>query len=283
MWQIRDKLHVQAVPCKVLIRVSTLVEGAVLLLNTTCVEPCTGWWRSLAYCMWAVKLEQSSFRACLTVAVLSAGQYVPVKVDPPAGATAAAELRQQVTLRLPAGCRPGAVLLEVVRGGFVSNPRPVLVLDSAASVADFKRLEAARPAGANLPGSCSGLLCQSGLPCMCWRVAALRGVRTEGDMLQHRGKAMYRAVRAAWCGLEPNSPDSPSLGYPPTPPTLGCPKSFAARCKPGRGGAGSGARAGAQKCGRSRGCLLAGACAALCCTGPGCRCRHRAPAAAALP
>jgi len=60
--------------------------------------------------------------------------------------------RGAVTVRLPPGQRAGAVLLEVVRGGFVSNMRPLLVLDSAAAVADMARLEAARPAGARPAG-----------------------------------------------------------------------------------------------------------------------------------
>ena len=55
-------------------------------------------------------------------------------------------------MRLPPGYRPGAVMLEVLRGGFVSDPRPVLVLESAAAVADIERLDAAKCEGAPLPG-----------------------------------------------------------------------------------------------------------------------------------
>jgi len=76
-----------------------------------------------------------------------AGQYVPVKVDMGAE-DGGGGARGAVTVRLPPGQRAGAVLLEVVRGGFVSNMRPLLVLDSAAAVADVARLEAAAPAGA---------------------------------------------------------------------------------------------------------------------------------------
>ena len=59
---------------------------------------------------------------------------------------------QQVTVRLPPGYRPGAVMLEVLRGGFVSDPRPVLVLESAAAVADIERLDVANFEGALLLG-----------------------------------------------------------------------------------------------------------------------------------
>lgn len=55
---------------------------------------------------------------------------------------------RQVTVRLPPGYRPGAVMLEVLRGGFVSDPKPVLVLESAAAVADIERLDVAKHAGA---------------------------------------------------------------------------------------------------------------------------------------
>ena len=55
-------------------------------------------------------------------------------------------------MRLPPGYRPGAVVLEVVRGGFVSDPKPLLVLESAAAVADMERLDVAKPAGALLLG-----------------------------------------------------------------------------------------------------------------------------------
>ncbi|KAK9835951.1 hypothetical protein WJX81_000786 [Elliptochloris bilobata] len=85
------------------------------------------------------------------------GQYVPVKVEPTASPAAPTNLRQQVTVRLPAGYRPGAVMLEVVRGGFVSDPRPVLMLESAAAVADMERLDVARPAGVNLDAVALGL------------------------------------------------------------------------------------------------------------------------------
>ena len=57
---------------------------------------------------------------------------------------------RQVTVRLPPGYRPGAVMLEVLRGGFVSDPKPVLVLESAAAVADIERLDVAKHEGAQL-------------------------------------------------------------------------------------------------------------------------------------
>lgn len=62
-------------------------------------------------------------------------------------------LCRQVSVRLPPGYQPGAVMLEVLRGGFVSDLKPVLVLESAAAVADIERLDVAKPAGALLLGS----------------------------------------------------------------------------------------------------------------------------------
>ena len=56
-------------------------------------------------------------------------------------------------MQLPPGNRPGAVMLEVLRGGFVSDPKPLLVLDSAAAVADIERLDVAKHEGALFVGA----------------------------------------------------------------------------------------------------------------------------------
>lgn len=77
-------------------------------------------------------------------------------------------------MRLPPGNRQGAVMLEVLRGGFVSDPKPVLVLDSTAAVADIERLDVAKFEGALLLGP-------GNAPCaLDWLVAKLMVAALQG-------------------------------------------------------------------------------------------------------
>ncbi|KAK9819901.1 hypothetical protein WJX72_003783 [[Myrmecia] bisecta] len=80
------------------------------------------------------------------------GAYVPAKVVLPVTNSEEAELdiaRQELQLRIPRGQRNGAVQVEVVRGGFMSHAKPVLVLDNTQAVAEIRQLEAGASADAD--------------------------------------------------------------------------------------------------------------------------------------
>lgn len=84
-----------------------------------------------------------------TVLCRSQGSYVPVEVSPVAG-TSSDVLKQQLHMRLPAGLTRGSVQVEVVRGGFISRSKPVLILDSEDAVAEVLQLSSMPIAGLNV-------------------------------------------------------------------------------------------------------------------------------------
>ncbi|DBA97467.1 TPA: hypothetical protein ACH3X1_015182 [Trebouxia sp. C0004] len=84
-----------------------------------------------------------------TVLCRSQGSYVPVEVSPVAG-TSSNILNQQLHMRLPAGLSRGSVQVEVVRGGFISHSKPVLILDNEEAVAEVLQLSSMPIPGMNV-------------------------------------------------------------------------------------------------------------------------------------
>lgn len=84
-----------------------------------------------------------------TVLCRSQGSYVPVEVSPVAG-TNSNILKQQLHMQLPAGLSRGSVQVEVVRGGFISRSKPVLILDNEDAVAEVLQLSSMPIPGMNV-------------------------------------------------------------------------------------------------------------------------------------
>jgi ankyrin repeat protein len=79
------------------------------------------------------------------------GRYISAMVVPPESEDAQqTPFNEALKLRLPAGSRQGAVQIEVARGGYLCEPKPVLVLADEQAVAEVRQLGKGRHPGVDV-------------------------------------------------------------------------------------------------------------------------------------